>query len=94
MIGIVAKWALGIRVMFLGKNTLFRFPFGAAMRALAWTFGDDRRYRRAQKLGRLAGRPFAHDGLIARLPGLGAWTGTRDLRAVPRQTFREWWERR
>jgi L-lactate dehydrogenase complex protein LldF len=66
----------------------------AAMRALAWTFGDDRRYRRAQKIGRLAGRPFAHDGLIARLPGLGAWTGTRDLRAVPRQTFREWWERR
>jgi len=34
VIGIVAKWALGIRVMFLGKNTLFRFPFGAAMRAL------------------------------------------------------------
>jgi L-lactate dehydrogenase complex protein LldF len=65
-----------------------------AMRALAWTFGDDRRYRRAQKMGRLAGRPFAHDGLIARLPGLGAWTGTRDLRAVPGQTFREWWERR
>jgi L-lactate dehydrogenase complex protein LldF len=65
-----------------------------AMRALAWTFGDDRRYRRAQKMARLAGRPFAHDGLIARLPGLGAWTGTRDLRAVPGQTFREWWERR
>ena len=34
VIGIVAKWALGIRVTFLGKNTLFRFPFGAAMRAL------------------------------------------------------------
>jgi L-lactate dehydrogenase complex protein LldF len=66
----------------------------AVMRALAWTFGDDRRYQRAQKMGRLAGRPFAHDGLIARLPGLGAWTRTRDLRAVPRQTFREWWERR
>jgi L-lactate dehydrogenase complex protein LldF len=63
----------------------------AAMKALAWTFADERRYERAQKLGRVGGRPFARDGLIARLPGLGAWTDTRDLRAVPRQTFREWW---
>jgi len=34
VVGVVAKWALGIRVMFLGKDTLFRFPFGATMRAL------------------------------------------------------------
>ncbi|MBD0349225.1 MAG: DUF3390 domain-containing protein, partial [Thermoleophilia bacterium] len=63
----------------------------AAMRALAWTFGDERRYERAQKLGRAGGRALARDGLISRLPGLGAWTDTRDLPAVPRQTFREWW---
>ena len=62
-----------------------------AMRALAWTFADERRYQRAQRLARAASRPFARDGLIARLPGLGAWTETRDLPAVPRQTFREWW---
>ncbi len=62
-----------------------------AMRALAWTFADERRYERAQRLARAASRPFARDGLIARLPGLGAWTETRDLPAVPRQTFREWW---
>ena len=63
----------------------------AAMRVLAWAFAEERRYERAQRLARLAGRPFARDGLIARLPGLGAWTETRDLPAVPRQTFREWW---
>jgi L-lactate dehydrogenase complex protein LldF len=66
----------------------------AAMRALAWTFADERRYRRAQRLARAGGRAFVRDGLISRLPGLGAWTDTRDLRPVPRQTFREWWERR
>jgi L-lactate dehydrogenase complex protein LldF len=66
----------------------------AAMRALAWTFGDPRRYERAQRAARAGSRPFARDGLIARLPGLGAWTQTRDLRAPPRQTFREWWASR
>lgn len=34
VIGIAAKSALGIRVLFLGKDSLFRFPLGAAMRAL------------------------------------------------------------
>jgi L-lactate dehydrogenase complex protein LldF len=65
-----------------------------AMRALAWTFADEWRYRRAQGLARRGGRAFVRDGLISRLPGLGAWTDTRDLRPVPRQTFREWWDAR
>jgi 1-acyl-sn-glycerol-3-phosphate acyltransferase len=34
VIGVAAKWALGLRVLFLGKDALFRFPFGVAMRAL------------------------------------------------------------
>jgi L-lactate dehydrogenase complex protein LldF len=66
----------------------------AVMRALAWTLADRRRYERAQRAGRALARPFARDGLITRLPGLGAWTNTRDLRSVPQQTFREWWESR
>ncbi len=66
----------------------------AGMRTLAWTFADERRYERAQRAARAGGRPFARDGLISRLPGLGAWTETRDLRPVARQTFREWWSNR
>jgi L-lactate dehydrogenase complex protein LldF len=66
----------------------------AAMRALAWTFADERRYARAQRAARAAGGPFARDGVIARLPGLGGWTATRDLPRVARPTFREWWASR
>jgi L-lactate dehydrogenase complex protein LldF len=69
-------------------------PEQGAMRALAWTFANRRRYERAQRLARAGTRPFVRDGLLRRLPGLGAWTETRDLRPVPRQTFREWWETR
>jgi L-lactate dehydrogenase complex protein LldF len=66
----------------------------AAMRALAWTFSDERRYERAQRLGRGGSRPFTRDGVIRWFPGLGAWTDTRDLRPPARQTFREWWATR
>lgn len=34
VVGVAAKAALGLQVLFLGKDTLFRFPFGALMRAL------------------------------------------------------------
>ena len=66
----------------------------ASMRALAWTFADERRYERAQRVGRAGSRPFARDGLITRLPGLGAWTETRDLPEPAAQTFRQWWRSR
>jgi L-lactate dehydrogenase complex protein LldF len=66
----------------------------AAMRELARIFASERRYRGAQRVARIAGRPFARGGRIKRLPGLGAWTETRDLRPVARPTFREWWDSR
>ncbi len=55
---------------------------GTAMRAMAWTFADRRRYEAAQHGRRL-------------LPLLPAapWTRTRDKPAVPSETFREWWRR-
>jgi L-lactate dehydrogenase complex protein LldF len=65
-----------------------------AMCALAWVFTGERRFRLAQALGRIAGRPFVRDGRITRLPGLGAWTETRDLPPVAAQTFRSWWTSR
>jgi L-lactate dehydrogenase complex protein LldF len=65
------------------------------MRLVAWLFGGKRRFALAQRLGRLAQRPFVRDGKISRLPRpLGAWTSTRDLKPVARQTFREWWSER
>jgi L-lactate dehydrogenase complex protein LldF len=66
----------------------------AAMRALGWTFEDERRYERAQQLGRIGAGPFARDGVIRALPAFGAWTETRDLRPPARRTFREWWTAR
>ena len=66
----------------------------AALRTLAWVFASERRYRLAQRLGRLGGRPFVRDGRIRRLPGLGAWTDSRDLRPVAKTTFRDWWASR
>ncbi len=32
--GLAAKWALGLRVRFIGKHTLFRFPLGVLMRGV------------------------------------------------------------
>jgi L-lactate dehydrogenase complex protein LldF len=69
-------------------------PIGerAAMRAAALAFSDAAWLRRAQMIGRFLQRPFDKGGRITRLPGpLTAWTATRNLPAMPRQSFREWW---
>jgi L-lactate dehydrogenase complex protein LldF len=68
----------------------------AAMKTMAGVLGHRRRYVLAQRVGRAAAGPLAHDGRIdRRLPGpIGAWTTFRDLPAPPAETFREWWEQR
>jgi L-lactate dehydrogenase complex protein LldF len=67
-------------------------PEALAMRSLAVIFADAGRYERAQQLARLGQRFFTHGGVINRLPGqLAGWTSVRDLKPIPRQTFREWW---
>ena len=64
----------------------------AAMRGLAWTMSDPRRWTwtlRAGRAGRLLGGRY---GRIRNLPGpLAAWTSSRYLPRPPRQTFRDWW---
>jgi len=68
---------------------------GPPMRAAAWVLGGRRRLAFAQRLGRLGQRPFLRRGVIRRLPGpLAGWTRSRDLRPLPRTSFREWWRRR
>ena len=70
-------------------------PEHAAMRAMARVFANRRLYEAAQRAGRLTQWPLVRDGAIRRLPGpLSGWTSARDLPAVPRQSFRDWWRER
>jgi L-lactate dehydrogenase complex protein LldF len=66
------------------------------MKAANFVFAGAARFRLAQRVGHLALRLFTgKDGWIRRLPSLGArWTMSRDLRALPDQTFRDWWTTR
>jgi L-lactate dehydrogenase complex protein LldF len=71
-----------------------------AMKTMATIFRSEGRFRAAQRLGRMAQTPLVRkdgqgDGWIGWLPGLlGGWTQVRDLREMPKQTFREWFEHR
>ncbi len=70
-------------------------PEQLTMRLMARTFANRTRYERAQKLARSGQWPFKHGEVIEKLPGaLGNWTILRDLPAVPRQSFRDWWRER
>ncbi len=71
-----------------------------AMKAMGAIFRSERRFRAAQRLGRIAEVPLSRqdgqgDGWIDWLPGLfGGWTQARDLRQMPQETFRSWLEKR
>ncbi len=93
-----------LRAKVVDQNTsgvagLFNFE-AAAMTAMAMLFKSERRFRAAQRLGRMAETPLVRKdaegvGWIRWLPGmLGGWTQVRDLKEMPKETFREWWEKR
>jgi L-lactate dehydrogenase complex protein LldF len=66
-----------------------------AMTTAAFAFSNSTRFSAAQKLARIGQKPFERDGMLRNLPGmLGAWTATRDLPAIPKESFREWWAKR
>jgi L-lactate dehydrogenase complex protein LldF len=68
-------------------------PENAAMQAMARMFSDPELYEQAQRLARVGQLPFARGGRIKNLPGrLAGWTAVRDLKPVPKQSFREWWK--
>jgi L-lactate dehydrogenase complex protein LldF len=70
-------------------------PENVAMQAMAKTFSERRLYEGAQKAARIGQWPLARSGAIHRLPGrLAGWTDARDLKPIPKQTFREWWRSR
>ena len=66
-----------------------------AMQAAANIFLSHRRYEAAQRLARVGQNLFKRDGQLTDLPGMaGAWTRSRDLRPIPKQSFRDWWKSR
>jgi L-lactate dehydrogenase complex protein LldF len=71
-------------------------PEAIIMRAMQWIFSSSARLGVAQRLGRIAQRPWIRpSGWIENLPSvLGGWTRTRDLRPLPSQSFREWFQAR
>ncbi len=71
-------------------------PMFLGIKIANFVFQSSWRFHLAQRFGRMATRIFTRrDGWIHSLPGLGAkWTGTRDLRGLPSQTFHEWWATR
>ena len=80
------------RVVDLGLS-----PLGErlVMKGAAAVFASATTFAAAQVAGRLAQIPFVRRGLFRSLPGpLSGWTKTRDLRALPAQSFREWWKSR
>lgn len=75
-------------------------PEALAMKTMAMIFRSERRFRAAQRMGRIAETPLVRkdgqgSGWIGWLPGLlGGWTQVRDLQEMPKETFRDWWEKR
>jgi len=71
-------------------------PMYLGMKAANLLFQKAWRFHLAQRLGRIGMRLYTKkDGWIHSLPSIGGkWTQTRDLRALPSQTFHEWWAAR
>ena len=69
---------------------------GRSLKLLGRAFATRAGYERAQRLGRALQRPVVRDGWMTHFPPgpLAAWGRSRDLPALPPQTFREWWESR
>jgi len=65
------------------------------MKAAATAFSSPAMLSAAHGVARLASRPFERDGSLHGLPGpLAEWLKTRDLPALPPESFRQWWARR
>lgn len=71
-------------------------PWNLGMQAAAKIFLSGNRLELAQQLGRMGQRPFVgSDGFIHHLPMMmSGWTQSRDMEAMPKQSFREWFKQR
>lgn len=67
----------------------------AGMKLMGNAFKSRRKYETMQKMGQICQKLYIKDGTISKLPGeLSKWTVNRDLKPIPKQTFREWWRKR
>lgn len=65
------------------------------MKALGWGFRIPALYTWGIRLARRLQKRYAGDGWIRRLPGYASgWTLGRDFPALPKESFREWWDRK
>jgi len=70
-------------------------PENIAMQFAAKIFLSHRRYEAAQKLARSGQLLFERKGQLTNLPGMaGGWTKYRDLKPIPKSSFRDWWKAR
>jgi len=70
-------------------------PENLAMQFAAKIFLSHRRYEAAQKLARTGQLLFERKGQLTNLPGMaGGWTKYRDLKPIPKSSFRDWWKSR
>lgn len=68
-------------------------PEALAMKAMAWTMTDPKRFLAAIRLARIAQWPLEDHGEIKWLPApVSGWTSARNAPALPKQSFREWWK--
>jgi L-lactate dehydrogenase complex protein LldF len=72
-----------------GKFSLWNI----GMQAAAFLFADAGRFAMAERLGQIGQKPLvSKNGFIEWMPlMLSGWTQTRDLKAMPAQSFRDWW---
>ena len=72
-----------------GKFSLWNI----GMKAAAFLFADASRLAMAERVGQISQKPLvSKNGFIEWMPlMLSGWTQTRDLKAMPAQSFRDWW---
>jgi L-lactate dehydrogenase complex protein LldF len=64
------------------------------MKTMSRVFQSEWLLRKAHRLARLGQGPFVDDNVVSSMPGMSAWTRSRDLPGIPKQSFREWWKER
>jgi L-lactate dehydrogenase complex protein LldF len=66
-----------------------------AMKAASFALSNGKRLATVQKLAHAMQWPLERNGAIEKLPGfLAAWSKNRNMKAVPKESFRQWWKHR